>query len=155
MNYSDINMTNCPFLNISLQLKKYHIKYKKKNIYSGLATVYKIILEINITPYKFADIIFHHFFFQDETTWLQQLRKMVDSEIGVQTSTFASRHILLQTAAKQKQKIFRKTHTPIIRQLRGTSGILKLFSRILHCLYTRQIGIRCLIIIPRFKCYSK
>lgn len=30
MNYSNINMTNCPFLNISLELKKYHIKYKKK-----------------------------------------------------------------------------------------------------------------------------
>lgn len=45
---------------------------KKKNIYSGFATVYKIILEINITPYKFADIIFHQFFFQDETTWLYQ-----------------------------------------------------------------------------------
>lgn len=25
MNYSNINMTNCPFLNISLELKKYHI----------------------------------------------------------------------------------------------------------------------------------
>lgn len=73
MNYSNINMTNCPFLNISLELKKYHIKiYKKKNIYSGLATVYKIIFEINITPYKFADINVHQFFFQDETTWLQQ-----------------------------------------------------------------------------------
>lgn len=161
MNYSNINMTNCPFLNISLELKKYHIKYKKKNIYSGLATVYKIILEINITPYKFADIVFHQFFFRTKQRGCsnfvrqQQLRKMVDSEIGVQTSTFASRHLLLKTAAKQKQKIFRKTHTPIIRQLRGTSGILKLFSRILHCLYTRQIGKRCLIIIPRFKCYSK
>lgn len=73
MNYSNINMTNCPFWNISLELKKYHIKIKnKKNIYSGLATVYKIILEINITPYKFADIIVHQFFFQDEITWLQQ-----------------------------------------------------------------------------------
>lgn len=37
-----------------------------------MATVYKIILEINITPYKFADIIVRQFFFQDETTWLQQ-----------------------------------------------------------------------------------
>lgn len=109
MNYSNINMTNCPFLNISLELKKYHINiyiYIKKNIYSGLATVYKIILEINITPYKFADIIFHQFFFRTKQRGCsnfvrqQQLRKMVDSEIGVQTSTFASRHILLKTAAK-------------------------------------------------------
>lgn len=30
MNYSNINMTNCPFLNISLELKKYHIKYKRR-----------------------------------------------------------------------------------------------------------------------------
>lgn len=93
MNYSNIKMTNCPFLNISLELKKNHIKIsKKKNIYSGLATVDKIILEINITPYKFADIIFHQFFFRTKQRGChnfvrqqRQLRKMVDSEIGVQT----------------------------------------------------------------------
>lgn len=34
MNYSNINMTNCPFLNISLELKKYHIKYKKKRTFT-------------------------------------------------------------------------------------------------------------------------
>lgn len=75
-----------------MSLKNIILKYKKKNIYSGLATVYKIILEINITPYKFADIIVHHFFFRTKQRGChnfvrqqRQLRKMVDSEIGVQT----------------------------------------------------------------------
>lgn len=34
MNYSNINMTNCPFLNISLELKKYHIKISKKRTFT-------------------------------------------------------------------------------------------------------------------------
>lgn len=30
MNYFNINMINCFFLNISFEFKKYYIKYKKK-----------------------------------------------------------------------------------------------------------------------------